>query len=77
MILRYAFQKTLKSNDSDFWLIFAIIREGAVARPISGYIPIGIHRNVWYIYPSSQHGSVENGCISNMIVSFHLGWFFH
>ena len=27
-------------------------------------------------YPSSHnHGSVENGCISNMIVSFHLEWF--
>ncbi len=26
------------------------------------------------LYPSSQnHGSAENGCISNMNVSFHLG----
>ena len=28
------------------------------------------------LYPSSHnHGSVENGCISSRIVSFHVGWF--
>ena len=26
-------------------------------------------------FSSHNHGSVENGCISNMIVSFHLGSF--